>query len=77
MKIVIRYVVKLIGILLIIAAILRWATFSYPDVVPFWPGAIFAPGMLAQVLNWIIVCILGTVGYLIFSLGNNKQSPQR
>jgi len=54
------------------AAFLQWLTFDYPDINPFWPGAIFVPGVLSQVLNWLIICILAAVGWGFFTLGTFK-----
>ena len=65
---------KTIGVLLMAAAFLQWATFSYPEVNPFWPGAIFVPGMLSQVLNWVVVAVLGAAGWGLFTLGRSSVS---
>ena len=72
MKALLRAIARIIGIAFMVAAFLQWITFDYPDVNPFWPGAIFAPGMLAQVLNWLIVCILATIGWGFFTHGKFK-----
>jgi len=67
---------KIIGIGFMILALLQWITFDYPDVNPFWPGSIFASGMITQFFNWILVCILGAIGWGFFTLGkfNLKDS---
>ena len=72
MKVILHLAAKVLGITLIVIAILQWITFDYPDVNPFWPGAIFAPGMASQVLNWLLVCILGSAGWGLFTLGKFK-----
>lgn len=69
MKVVLIYLSKALGVLLMALAFLQWITFSYPAVNPLWPGAIFAPGMLSQVLNWLLVCVLGAIGWGLFSFG--------
>ncbi|MDE3756780.1 hypothetical protein I7G60_01445 [Sinorhizobium meliloti] len=53
---------KAIGILFIVAAVFQWVSFDYPDVNPFWPGAVFTAGTIGQVINWLIVCILAVIG---------------
>lgn len=69
---ILRFFSRAIGVVLMAAAFIQWLTFDYPDVNPFWPGAIFVPGVLSQVLNWLIVCILATVGWGFFTLGQFK-----
>jgi len=63
---------KIIGIGFLLLAFIQWLTFGYPDVNPFWPGAIFAPGLISQFFNWIFVCILGAIGWGFFTLGKFK-----
>ena len=63
---------KIIGIGFMLLAFLQWITFDYPDVNPFRPGAIFAPGMISQIFNWFFVCILGTIGWGFFTVGKFK-----
>lgn len=70
MKSLLRGVAKVVGVLFMAAAALQWLTFDYPNVNPFWPGAIFAPGVLSQVLNWVVVCVLATIGWGLFTLGS-------
>lgn len=74
MKFLLRGIAKAIGIVFMFLAFLQWVTFDYPDVNPFWPGAIFAPGMASQILNWGVVCILAVVGWGFFTLGKFKLS---
>lgn len=69
---VLHIVAKVVGALFMVAALLQWLTFDYPNVNPFFPGAIFAAGMLSQVLNWVLVCILATIGWGFFTLGKFK-----
>ena len=64
-----RLASRIVGALLMAAAFLQWITFSYPDVNPFWPGAIFVPAMLSQVLNWLVVAVLGAAGWGLFTFG--------
>lgn len=71
MKAVSVVVLQVLGGLFVIAAFLQWITFDYPDVNPFAPGAIFAPGMLSQLFNWILVCFLGTIGVLLISFARS------
>lgn len=72
MKTMLRLVARVIGVTLMAAAFLQWLSFDYPDVNPFWPGAIFAPRMLSQVANWLLVCVLATVGWGFFTYGKFK-----
>ena len=53
---------KIISVLFLAAAVPQWISYEYPDTAPFWPGVAFAPGMIGQVVHWIIVCILATTG---------------
>lgn len=69
----IRPLAKVIGVGLMAVAFLQWITFDYPDVNPFWPGAVFAPGMLSQFVNWIIVCAIAAIGLLIFRAGGDDS----
>lgn len=71
-----RFLAKSSGALLVLLAFLQWITFDYPDVNPFWPGAIFAPGIFSQFLNWILVSILGAFGWLLLSYGGKTSSAQ-
>lgn len=71
-----RVIAKLAGILLMLLAFLQWLTFDYPDVNPFWPGAIFASGVISQVFNWVIVCVIGACGFGLFSWGRSNDSSQ-
>lgn len=68
-----KYISKAIGCLFFVMAFLQWITFEYPDVNPYAVGAIFAPGMLSQMLNWGFVCILGAIGGLFWSLGRVEK----
>ena len=72
MKNIFKVLSKIIGIIFIATAFLQWITFDYPDINPFWFGAIFAPGMISQIFNWLFVCILATVGWGFFTLGKFK-----
>ncbi len=76
MKTLLKFVTRAVGALLMVAAVLQWLTFHYPDLNPLWPGAIFAPGALAQVLNWILVVVLGTLGWAAFTLGRCRLEPR-
>jgi hypothetical protein len=69
MKLALALVCRLVGVVLMLAAFWKWISFDYPDVNPFSFGAAFAPGMLSQALNWILVCILATAGWGMFTLG--------
>lgn len=51
-------------------AVVQWITYDYPDVNPFFPGAILAPGMFGQFLNYLIVVALGTIGFLLWQAPN-------
>ena len=53
MIVLLHLAAKVLGIAPMVIAILQWITFDYPDVNPFWPGAMFAPGIASQVLNWL------------------------
>lgn len=76
LRIVLIVISKLAGAILILLAFLQWITFDYPDVNPFWPGAIFVPGMLSQVLNWGIVVVLGAAGWTLFTIGRLRSSQK-
>lgn len=67
---------KIVGIVFMLLAFIQWITFDYPDVNPFWPGAIFAPGMISQFFNWIIVCVLATIGWGFFTQWKFKLEKQ-
>lgn len=77
MKAILSQVAKMIGILFMLLAFLQWLTFDYPDVNPFWPGAIFSLGMVSQFLNWIIVSIVGGIGWAIFTYGKSLGSAPK
>ncbi|PBB16544.1 hypothetical protein [Mesorhizobium sp. WSM4313] len=68
---------RLVGGVLIVAAVLQWATFDYPDINPFAPGAILAAGMLSQLFNWILVCLLGTTGVVLIGFGRSWRQQKR
>lgn len=68
---------QLVGGALVLAAILQWATYEYPDINAFAPGAIFAPGMLSQLFNWILVCFLGTTGVVLIGFARSWREQQR
>ncbi|OZG71772.1 hypothetical protein BTA51_19240 [Hahella sp. CCB-MM4] len=71
-------IAKAFGFLLMGLAFAQWITFDYPDVNPFWSGAIFAPGMLSQFVNWIVVCVIGASGWGLFQYGRSRSSnPDR
>ena len=70
LKVLAQLVCGSIGILFIVLAILQWVSFDYPDVNPFIPGAIFAPGMLSQLVNFAIVVGLASIGIGFFKLAN-------
>ena len=73
MKTMLIYIARILGVALMILAFLQWVTFEYPNVNPLWPGAILAPGMLAQVVNWLIVCVIGAAGWGLFSMGRTTK----
>lgn len=64
-------VLKLVGGLFLVAAFLQWIAYDYPDVNPYAFGAIFAPGMLSQLFNWILVCLLGTIGAVLIGFARS------
>lgn len=66
-----------IGMLLMISAFLQWITFEYPDASPFKFGFVFAEGLISQVINWVLVAIIGAIGWYLFSIGKTKWSEQR
>jgi hypothetical protein len=57
-----------IALLFLAFAFAQWITFDYPDVNPFYPGAIFAPGMIGQLVNYLIVCGLAGIGLALWHL---------
>jgi len=74
--IIIRGISKAIGVVIMLLAFLQWITFDYPDVNPFWPGAIFAPGTLSQILNWLVVCVIGAIGWGFFTYGKGSSEEK-
>lgn len=70
----VRMFARIMGFLLMTLAFLQWITFEYPDVNPLWPGAILAPGMLSQILNWLVVCVTGASGWFLFQeIGKKRE----
>lgn len=67
---------QLVGGSLIAAAFLQWVTYEYPDINPLAPAAIFAPGMLSQPFNWILVCLLGTTGVVLIGFARSWRQRQ-
>lgn len=53
---------KFIGVVFILLSLFIWATYSYPDVNPFWPGAVLHSGTFGMMINWVIVCIVAGIG---------------
>ena len=66
-------IAKILGVLLMLTAFWVWISYDYPNVSPFAFGAPLAPGMFGQVLNWIIVCILGAGGWFLFTLARKSK----
>jgi hypothetical protein len=60
------------GGLFMAAAFFQWISFQYPDVYPLRFGATFASGIANQFINWVIVCLTATVGWMLFSFGKTK-----
>ena len=58
---------RVIGTILIVAAIIQWITYDYPDVNPFSIGAGFAPGIFGQVVNWLLIAVLAGLGWGFFT----------
>jgi len=77
LKKIMKMLSKIIGIIFMLLAFTQWIAFDYPDVNPFWPGAIFAPGMISQFFNWLIVCVLATIGWGFFTLWKFKLEEDR
>ncbi|PWJ84377.1 hypothetical protein C8D77_13311 [Mesorhizobium loti] len=73
MKSIVNVVLQIVGGLFILAAFLQWITFDYPDVSPYIPFAIFAPGMMSQMINWIFVCLLGTIGFVMIGFARREK----
>ncbi len=67
-------IAKLLGVLLMIAAFLKWLTYDYPNVSP-WVLPILVPGVLGQVINWVVVVVLATAGLTLWNLGDKKKPP--
>jgi hypothetical protein len=64
-----RIVSKVVGAVFIAAAVLKWATYEYPDALP----SVFTLGpMIGQVGNWLIVCILGAVGLALWNFDRSR-----
>lgn len=51
---IVNLVLQFVGGLFLLAAFLQWITFDYPDVSPYMPFAIFAPGMMFQMINYLL-----------------------
>ncbi|CDX55590.1 exported hypothetical protein [Mesorhizobium plurifarium] len=68
---------QVVGGAFIAVAFLQWATYEYPAINPFAPGAILAPGMLSQLFNWILVCLLGTTGLVLIGFAQSWRRQQR
>ena len=66
------------GVAFLALAFFQWLTFDYPNVNPFFPGAILAPGMLSQVFNSMLVGAIAAAGILMFRLGdiNNADNSE-
>ena len=64
-------IAKVIGVLLMVAAFVVCISYDYPNVSPFAPGAVFAPSMIGQGLNW---CLLAAGGYFLFTLGKKTSN---
>lgn len=77
MKAAIVTMLQLGGGVFIVVAVLQWATYEYPDINPFAPGPIFAPGMLSQPFNWMLVCLLGTTGVVLIGFARSWRQQQR
>lgn len=67
--IIIRLFARILGVIFMAVALLQWITFDYPNVIPFWSANIFTPGMFSQFINWMVVCVLGAIGWGLFSYG--------
>ena len=63
---------KGVGVLLMLLAVVQWITFDYPDANPLRGSGLLAPGMLSQVVNWLIVAVVAAVGWGFFTLGSFK-----
>ena len=71
-----RTLAQVAGIILMILAFLQWITFDYPDVNP-WTANILTPGIPAQLLNWLLVCMLGAIGGILFHFGRSGTRDNR
>lgn len=65
----IRGISRIVGVIIMVLAFLQWITFDYTDVHPFSLFPIFTSGMLSQMLNVLLVCVIGAIGYWFFSFG--------
>jgi hypothetical protein len=72
MRLLLTLVCRLVGVVLMLAAFWTWISIDYPNVNPFRIGAVFAPGVFSQFPKWILVCILVTAGWGLFTLGKFK-----
>lgn len=73
MNAIVNFVLRIVGGLFLLAAFLQWITYDYPDVSPFVPGPIFAPGMISQMFNWLFVVFLGTVGCVMIGFARRAR----
>ena len=76
MRTLLRLVARAIGVVFMAAAFLQWLTFDYPDVNPFGGVTIFTPGIISQVLNWVLVCVLAVIGWGFFTYGKFRLNEQ-
>lgn len=61
-----------------LSAFLQWLAFDYPDVdIRRLGGAtIFNPGVFSMAVNWLIVCVLGAIGWGFFTYGKFELEKQ-
>lgn len=70
-----RIAAQAAGALLILAAGALWFSFDYPALKAFELGAPLAPGMVGQVLIWILAAAVGACGWFFCaSAGPSRTS---
>lgn len=72
MKTLLIVLAKIVGVAFMLLAFWQWISFDYPDINPLRLGGILVPGVMSQVLNWLIVAVLATIGWGLFTLGRFK-----
>jgi len=65
---------KIVGIALMISAFFTWITYDYPDINFLRLGIldIGLGGTIGMMINWVLVCIQGAVGWYLYRLKSKR-----